>query len=234
MSGNSLQHTRFEIKWRLSRTMPGNDVKSNDRTSLLLARVDELRAALRLVDPANLACRSGTQYHAGEAGKGEFRLHLWEQAISLSYPEFVAFNSHGTELNAALQALLVYYFSKTDGAPLAGKYIAFSELPEGKFYAQAFQSYTGEALRRFFGDDQSRFEQTARNLNGMPFPLGDASYAFPLLPRVSLLVVFWRGDEDFPSSYQVLFDAAAARHLPTDACAIAGSMLTHQIIAKGN
>jgi hypothetical protein len=50
---------------------------------------------------------------------------------------------------------------------------------------------------------------------------------------LELAVVFWAGDEDLPASYQVLFEATAAHHLPTDACAIAGSMLTRQLIAAG-
>jgi hypothetical protein len=48
---------------------------------------------------------------------------------------------------------------------------------------------------------------------------------------MSLLVVFWAGDDELPPAYQVLFDASASHHLPTDACAIAGSMLVRQLIA---
>ena len=59
---------------------------------------------------------------------------------------------------------------------------------------------------------------------------GDAAQAYQVLPFVKLLVACWQGDEDFPSSYRVLFDAAAGRHLTTDAYAILGSMLTRRII----
>jgi hypothetical protein len=45
-------------------------------------------------------------------------------------------------------------------------------------------------------------------------------------------VVTWEGDEDFPSTYQILFDAAVSHHLPTDACAILGSILTHRLTAE--
>jgi hypothetical protein len=134
-------------------------------------------------------------------------------------------------LNLASQALLIYHLAMTDGAPAAWKFMAFSELPDGKFYAQAFQGYTGEELRRHFADDHLRFDRAALRVGGKHYPLGDAAYDFQLLPRVALLVVYWRGDEEFPPSYQVLFDAAAAHHLPTDCCAIAGSMLTRRLIA---
>jgi hypothetical protein len=50
------------------------------------------------------------------------------------------------------------------------------------------------------------------------------------LPRLSLLAAYWAGDEDFPASMRVLFDAAAEHHLPMDVCAIAGGMLTRRIL----
>jgi hypothetical protein len=54
-----------------------------------------------------------------------------------------------------------------------------------------------------------------------------------MLPRVSLLTVYWQGDEDFPSSAQILFGVEVKHYLPTDACAIAGSMLTRQLVSYG-
>ena len=204
-----------------------------DRGALLLIRVDELRSLLRLADPVILARRVAGRYEEFGPGEGRLNLSLWGREVSLSFPELVAYDEFGGELNSAFQALLIYHVFTSDGSPTAGRFIAFSELPDGKFYAQAFQGYTGDELRRHFGDDGMRFERAARKQGGQSYPLGDAAFAFQFLPMLALLVVFWAGDDDLPASYQVLFDAAAAHHLPTDACAIAGSMLTRQLIAAG-
>lgn len=197
-----------------------------------MERVGELRSALQTVDPLDLARRVGGQYIEHQPGLGEVALRLWGEQVLVSFPGLIAYNGLKQELNAALQALMVYHFHTSDGLPASGDFISFSELPDGKFYARAFQGYTGEELRRTFGSDSTRFERTSQFLGGQPYPLGDASYTFQFLPRLPLLVVFWRGDEDFPSSYQILFDSAASHHLPTDACAIAGSMLTRRLIAS--
>lgn len=204
-----------------------------DRSALLLIRVDELRSLLRLVDPVVLGRRVAGCYLESRPGEGSLYLSLWGKEVSLSFPELVAYDELGGELNSAFQALLVYHVFTSDGSPAAGRFIAFSELPDGKFYAQAFQGYTGDELRRHFGDDGRRFERAARQQGGQDYPLGDAAFRFQFLPRLALLVVYWAGDEDLPASYQVLFDAAAPHHLPTDACAIAGSMLIRQLIAAG-
>jgi hypothetical protein len=201
-----------------------------DRSALLLIRVDELRSLLRLADPVVLARRIAGRYVESRPGEGSLHMSLWGSEVSLSFPELVAYDECDRELNPASQALLIYHVFTSDGSPAAGRFIAFSELPDGKFYAQAFQGYTGDELRRHFGDDGIRFERAARAQGGQGYPLGDAAFGFQFLPRLALLVVFWAGDDDLPASYQVLFDAAAAHHLPTDACAIAGSMLTRQLI----
>jgi len=198
---------------------------------LLLARVDAMRGELRADDPFKLVQRAAGRYAQTQPGKGELRLALWGREIMVTFPDLIAYNdSSQKELNTALQALVIYYLHTTDGAPITDRFISFSELPDGKFYAQAFQGYTGEELQHQFRDDRQRFELAAQNIGGRPYPLGDASFTFQLLPRVVLLVVFWCGDEDFPSSYQVLFDASISHHLPTDVCAVAGSMLTRQLI----
>ncbi len=134
------------------------------------------------------------------------------------------------QANPLEQAFLLYYLSTADGAPLTGKWISFSELQDGRFYIQAFQGYTGQELARAFEDDRFAFEQAAQALGGVPHPLGDAAYIFQALPNAPLLAVYWQGDEDFPASCQILFDAAANHYLPTDAYAILGSFLTRMLI----
>ena len=73
-------------------------------------------------------------------------------------------------------------------------------------------------------------EEAAHKLDGMKLGYGDAAFAFHVLPRVPLAVIYWRGDEDFPANCQILFDASASHYLPTDLCAILGSMLTRKLL----
>jgi len=85
-------------------------------------------------------------------------------------------------------------------------------------------------LARRFGNDLSAFEGAASRLDGMKLGYGDAAFAFHVLPRVMLAVVYHLGDEDFPATCQILFDASVSHYLPTDVCAILGSMLTRRLL----
>jgi hypothetical protein len=62
--------------------------------------------------------------------------------------------------------------------------------------------------------------------------VGELAFAYQVLPHVRLLAACWLGDEEFPPSYRVLFDAAAGHHLTTDAYAILGSMLTRRLLRE--
>ena len=196
----------------------------------LAGRVEELRLALRKKgNPQNLAFLSGAEYRGNETG--EFHLPLFARPISVSYPDFTAFDAQsGESLSITTQALLLYYLNTADGTPLDGSWVSFAELPDGRFYNQAFQGYTGQELVRHFGNDLSALAQAARKLDGMKLGFGDAAFTFHILPRVSLAVVYHLGDEDFPATCQILFDASVSHYLPTDVCAILGSMLTRKLI----
>jgi hypothetical protein len=197
----------------------------------LADRVESLRASLRPFDPQMLAARTGATYTPSGPGRGEFSLPLWGIQTLVSYPGFVAKDESSPEtLPSHAQTLLLYYFLTSDGVPLSNTWISFSELPEGRFYVQAFQGYTGQVIARTFSNDLKAFLQAAETLGGKRESLGEASFSFPVLPHVSILAVYWLGDEDFPSTSQILFDAAISHHLPTDACAILGSTLTGRII----
>ncbi len=198
---------------------------------LLLARLEELRLNLRSRDPDELARYTGASFHPDGRGGGEFILPVWDQPMRITFPQLaIGEMNTAREPGAAIQALILYYLHTCDGAPPGERFIAFSELPEGKFYTQAFQGYTGKELAKHFGDRQA-FEQAATQLGGIRYPHGESSYVFNLFPRVRLLAVYWQGDEDFPSNCQILFSEKVNHHLPTDACAIVGSILSRRLLA---
>jgi hypothetical protein len=204
--------------------------------SQLAQRVEELHSALRKVDPSIISARTGADFIPEDSETGEFHITYWGREIDLEYPRFYSYDRlSGDALGIMDRAMLAYYFTTSDGTPLSGSWISFSELPDGAFYTQAFQGYTGGELAKTFGNDAEGFARAALSVEGCKLGdkdlPGDVAFAFQVLPHVALLVSYWMGDEDFPASFRVLFDAFAGHHLTTDAYAILGSMLVKRIIA---
>ena len=211
-----------------------NHKPSEPKPDLLGVRIDELRSRLVDQNPEELAARSGATFHTSNYEQGEFHLLHWNRKVVLNFPELKATDPESNqELSHSSHALLLYYFNTCDGTQPSGQWISFSDLPDGRFYNQAFQGYSGAEIYQAFGNDLEAFLLSSENLGGKRvYLLGDAAYEFQVLPLVNLLVVTWQGDEDFNSTYQVLFDATVPNHLPTDACAIIGGTLTRRLIAE--
>jgi hypothetical protein len=199
----------------------------DEQAKALARRAGELRLGLRDRDPQQLSAATGSVF-----ASGAFRLDLFTQSVSLPFPDLEAVDSvSGKTLPLSVQALLLYYFSAADATPLAGRWISFAELPDGRVYNQAFQGYTGDLLARRFGADLPSFERASRLLAGGKISYGDAGFAFLALPRLSLSAVLWQGDDEFPAAGKVLFDASVTHYLPTEVCAILGGMLTRKLLA---
>jgi hypothetical protein len=199
----------------------------------LASRVDELRGAIQQISVNLLTERTGASYQALGPGRGELRLSLFDTAVLVTYPGLVGFNAKtDDELPLPFQAVLAYYFHTSDGVPLTGQWLSFADLPDGRIYNQAFQGYSGDELVKAFQLDVAAFKAACEMGGGVATSFGDAAYIFYALPRLPLLVNYWCGDEDFPSSCKILFDSSVSHYLPTDVCAILGSMLTRKLIKK--
>lgn len=192
-------------------------------------RIEELRAELREANLADLAGRTGAAYHQST---GEMGIPLFGKRLIIT-PELMVLEEKSREkagLNT--QALLLYHLTCSDGVLVTGRWISFRELPDGGFYHQAFQGYTGHQLAKTFQNDIGGLKSAALSLGGRPEAMGDLAFSFRALPRVPVALIYWLGDEDFPASARILFDASAGHHLPTDACALLGSTLTRRLIPQ--
>jgi hypothetical protein len=130
-------------------------------------------------------------------------------------------------LPAHVQALVVYHLAMSDGTVPSGELLSFADLPSGREYVSAFRGYTGAALVRAFGDDTEALGSALLALGGEPVAgTADAAWFVPSLPRVPVTVALWKGDDEFEPRIELLFDATASHHLPTDGCAVLGSWLT--------
>jgi hypothetical protein len=209
------------------------NIPANPGVSALASRVNELRALLAMQSPGDIANRIGALYLEMGQGRGELHLALLGMPVIVTYPDFLAINSSTDEKISSLkQALLLYYLQKSTGADAGGKWIAFADLPQGRIYSSAFQGYTGDSLAKQFGTDLGAFCTACERAEGKAYEFGDASYLFTALPKIEILITYRLGDEEFPSSCVLLFDHNAGCHLPVEACAILGSLLTHKVLGE--
>lgn len=199
----------------------------------LKKRVEQLRGALKDRQPEQLALQTNTSYQSGADTYGNFLFPYWEEEVLLSTRDYKArYRATKEVLITIHQAMILYYFQDSKGSGTPKGWISFSELPNGQFYTSAFQGYTSKKLLQHFQRDYTVFKQAAKNINGKAINFASIAYEVSILPKVSALIACWKGDRDISPSYRILFQDTVKYHLPTDACAILGSMITSKLIRE--
>jgi hypothetical protein len=191
----------------------------------MLARVAAQREELRQRDPRVLAGRAGAEY-----ADGVLKMAFYQEPHIITFPELeVSVQATGKVCGLNRSSMFFYYLLTADGAAPANRWLAFRELPGGMFYHDTYQSYSGDRLAKAVDNHIAVLERAAKSLGGVKLELGDCSYAFDALPRVRVAAVYYSGDEDFPESASILFDASASHYLPTDALGGVGSSLVDRL-----
>ncbi len=133
-------------------------------------------------------------------------------------------------VHATVAIVLMHYLLTANGAPPADRWVAFRDLPDGLFYAQAFAGHAEGEIAARFGSDVGAFRRAAAALAGQPLDLADASFRFQALPRLGVAVLVWAGDDEFPGQARMLFDAQAGSYLPTEDLSGIGDWLAHKLV----
>jgi len=192
-------------------------------------QLHETQEALRGRDPAEVALWSGATCEA-VAGGTRLEVLLWGRPYLITWPDVTVRDKEGQPCPGPFQGLILQYLLLADGAPLENTWVSLRNLPNGAFYEQAFQSYSGNLLVRSFRGDMEGLRAIARGLGGEPLEMGDAAFRFWALPRIPLAVLYWSGGGEFPDSAQVLFDNSASHYHHLEMLAHLGGMLCERIV----
>ncbi len=206
-------------------------MSTNNQPTSLEDHVGNLRADLKEANFHTIAALTGSKYEFTGDEHGLFQLTMWEKEVIVATQDFIAKDAKTQQpLDILSQAFIAYYFHNAKHYVPERGWISFSKIPDGKFYNSAHKEQTSKKLLLSFGNDYQAFEEAAKKVGGKLAPFDTTAYQFQVFPKVALLAVLWKGDEDFPPSYQILFNHDAIYHLNSEAYAILSSMLTKRII----
>lgn len=149
------------------------------------------------------------------------------QQYLLNYPggRFVPMPPSDKELPIPAQILILHYVTNLSEVQEAGRLISYKELPGGAIYIKPFTGRAIDPLIRSFGSDPDSLLSVASALGGYSNGLGDVGITYKVFPRVPISLILWRGDDEFPASGNILFDASAPQLLPTEDFAVLASMV---------
>jgi hypothetical protein len=140
-------------------------------------------------------------------------------------------------INPWIEILLLHYVRTAGSSALTGKWVSFSELRGGLVKVHSFKRDCEEPLKAIVDDNGEYFSDLLGVLGGKHVedqPADKAWVIYPL-PKVPFLILYWKADDDYSSSLNILMDRTADEYLDVESVIFLGEGLVEmfrRIIAK--
>lgn len=164
-----------------------------------------LWAELQAAPPAEICRRTTARYQQGEYVLPFFqrRLLIRPEALDLQVMEQPA---REAEFQLCLTALL--FLLRVDVALLPSRQVSPKEYRGGVTFFQGPHALPTARLEERFGSDRALFIEAGRSLGGQELRQGDVGLTLTPFPHLTVEVILWLRDEEFPP--QVVFTLPAA------------------------
>jgi hypothetical protein len=188
-------------------------------------------ASVKKMNLEERAKKAGADYQKGEE-KEIITVHFFSEPYHIQFPQIEFYSPSKKVVSLVTRILLLHYLLRADGNPLAGKWVAYKDIPGGLLYAGVFARRVTEPLQRKFGKSAESFREAGIKSGGEPVEIGDASFVLHAFPYVPLQYVLWEGDDEFPPSVQLLFDASVDHYLALEDIVVLGQVTTGRLINR--
>ena len=119
--------------------------------------------------------------------------------------------------------LAVRYVLQGGNSGIGGIWVPYRDLKDGSQFAAYIKANIEDRIARAFEGKKGLLEERLRLLGGQPSNgevMADLAVTLEPFPRVPLLTLFRDRDEEFPASFQFLFDASASDYLDLESLAV--------------
>jgi hypothetical protein len=136
----------------------------------------------------------------------------------------------GQDVHITERILLLHYLQQATGRSADGEWIGFEQVPGGELYLRNFRARSVDRLLRAFGESDGKLPAAAKSIGGRRLDLADISYELLAMPRVPVALTFWRGDDEFPATANLLYKASATDYLSTEDMVVLAGIIAGRLI----
>jgi len=111
---------------------------------------------------------------------------------------------------------ILSYIIDGEGMPVSGKWVPFRELKNGKTWYRLFEQRCEKPLKRVADTYTDLFEDMINIFNGRQVEnhyASDISLVLHPLPKVPILICYWKPEDELESSLNIFFDSTAEDNL---------------------
>jgi len=209
-----------------------------------MPRIDDYKQALELAkkelsqrDPNLIAELAGALIHTDPQGNKIMAMNFLNKEITITWPDLgLSIKEANEDLPIQNQVLLLHYLDGVrTGSQLKGEWIAFQDIPDGRFYLDAFLKRAKDPLVKTFGrNPKLMVEMATEALGAEPYEYGDFSVVLNAFPLVPVALIIWKGDEEFPPEGNILFDGSISDILSAEDIAWLAGMIVYPLIGMAH
>ena len=176
--------------------------------------------ALGLLDPKDVCRRTKASF---DRAAQTFKLKLFSQDVDVSLLNKMisAPGGEGENLLKKLRnhanLVMLSYLIHSSEVPTDRNLVNPADLAGGQIYSVGTHVLPLHLIAHKYGADRPGFINRGRNLGGRELSLAEASLLLFPLPLLSVAILLWFRDEEFPPRSVLLVDEAAGKQLPPDA-----------------
>ena len=170
-----------------------------------------LKEQIKKVDLSAAADRTG-----GRFARGKLTIKVLGKDFSVGSDGTLSSDIH---INEWVGKPVLTYVLKTRGLPPSGKWVPLRELESGKDWDSFFTHRCENPLKKVADTYPDLFSDLVHIFNGKAVSnhyQADVSLVLHPLPKVPLLVCYWKAEEGLPSTLNLFFDTTAEKNLPIE------------------
>ena len=170
---------------------------------------------LQSCDPEEVISRTGCRF---DKIANQYFVNIWghEYCVDLNRYEIQPKGTGIKTYQDFLYLFILYYLMQSKDIKPSGEWVSEKDIPSGAAFFRGPHTIPGNLITSRFGNDIDAFKKESKKLNGISLDMADAAFSFEITPAIPVAVLYFMGDEDFPSEAKLLFDRTIGLHLTLD------------------
>jgi len=188
---------------------------------------EHYRVLYAAADPKEISARCGVVY---DEEQKVFSIKLLGVTYTATHPDFIVTAEKDAEYTplcswAAARILILRYLVEGRLTDSNGEFLTYRDMPWGEVYNTNFQGRCITRLAYGFGRKLEAFKKAAAKIGGVEIPGADAACQVEFMPGLTIKLMLWAPDDEFPPSSQILFSRSFIDAFTAEDRAVVGDVL---------